>query len=355
MNVETDKVAPAETDTTEKNAGPINSSSKSTVIVLLAIVLAVAAIIFSGFNYQLIRARSTDTSLTDTTTRLDRQITELNRAITTLTSSQADLQTEIARLEQEQSRQADNLQTLFQLQGQDNTAWAVAEIENLLIMAIHRLTLERDVTTSLAALEAAHTRLVNLADPALFSVRRQLTSDINALKSINVVDITGLSLYLADFLARSGELQLKPTAPSSVENDDTPLTTEASAWQRLSSAVWQEFRSMFVVTRTGSNARATLLPDETWFLYQNLRLQLETARLAIIRRDTETFRTSLELVKSWLTEYFDSSDGTVTNLMNTTERMLRLDLDPALPDISSSLETLRAYQRDRNGSEQPGN
>lgn len=352
MNVETDKAAPAETDTTEKSAGSANSSSKSIFLVFLAIVLAVAAIIFSGFNYQLIRAGSTDTSLTDTTTRLDRQITDMNRAITALTSSQADLQSQLARLEQEQSRQAENLQSLYQLQGQDNTAWALAEIENLLIMALHRLTLERDVTTSLAALEAAHTRLVNLADPALFSVRRQLTSDINALKSINVVDITGLSLYLSDFISRSGGLPLKPTAPISGDNDnDTTVVTDGSAWQRLVSAVWQEFRSMFVITRTGSNASAIMLPDETWFLYQNLRLQLETARLAIIRRDTETFRTSLELVQSWLAEYFDSSDGTVANLISSTERMLRLDLDPALPDISSSLESLRAYQRERAGSE----
>src|SRR5690606_24035762 len=129
--------------------------------------------------------------------------------------------------------------------------------------------------------------------------------------SVNVVDITGLSLYLTDFLARVEDLPLKPVSSLQAPTDSSGQITEGqgTAWQRLVSSVWQEFRSMFVITRTGSNARATMLPDQTWFLYQNLRLQMETARLAIMRRDTDTLRASLATLQSWLTEYFDAGDA----------------------------------------------
>jgi uroporphyrin-3 C-methyltransferase len=137
--------------------------------------------------------------------------------------------------------------------------------------------------------------------------------------------------------------------------DSPPETVEGGgdtrpAWRRLLSAVWREVRGMFVVTRTGSHARATLLPHESYFLYQNLRLQLETARLAAVRRDTTSLRASMEIVHGWLTEYFDTADSAVTNVLQASERMRQLELNPELPDVSSSLETLHAYMKDSDAS-----
>ena len=110
---------------------------------------------------------------------------------------------------------------------------------------------------------------------------------------------------------------------------------------------------MFVITRTRGNAQATLLPDQAWFLYQNLRLQLETAKLAVVRHDTETLRSTLQQMAGWLRDYFDTSDGGVANILQATEKMSAIDLAPALPDISSSLETLRAFIRSRTQVDAP--
>jgi uroporphyrin-3 C-methyltransferase len=88
-----------------------------------------------------------------------------------------------------------------------------------------------------------------------------------------------------------------------------------------------------------------LLPGEEYFLTQNLRLELESARLSVLRADTGNLRASIVLIKSWLRQYFDTRDSAVINVMETLDQMQLIELKPALPDISSSVETLRAYLR----------
>ena len=54
-------------------------------------------------------------------------------------------------------------------------------------------------------------------------------------------------------------------------------------------------------------------------------------------------RVSIDLMQSWMRHYFDTSDSAVVNVMETLDQMRTVELKPVLPDISSSLESLRAY------------
>jgi len=88
-----------------------------------------------------------------------------------------------------------------------------------------------------------------------------------------------------------------------------------------------------------------LTPKESFFLYQNLQLQLETARLAAMRHDEASFTASLKTARSWLDKYFDSESTDVTAFAASLEGLSGLDIDPPLPDISSALTALRAHTR----------
>ncbi len=321
------------------------AGSSSSAIVWLAVLLSLVGIGAGVFSWRELATLKSDTTLTDQIAQRDRRIDDLQRRLEALGAAQADLQTGISTLERADAGTAETLRRLSGSINVSNTELAVAEIEQLLIMAVHRLTLERDVSTALTTLETAQQRLTSLDDPGLASAKTQLAADIYTLRSISPVDITGLSLYLADMLGRVAGLPLNQVAvvePEPVTTTTVDQTT-LPAWQRLIHAVWQEFRSLFVITRTGSNDRATLLPNESWFLYQNLRLQLESARLAVIREDTENLRVSLQQVTAWLNDYFDTSNNDVSNMLQTAGQMTALELAPVLPDISSSLETLRAF------------
>jgi len=264
----------------------------------------------------------------------------------------AAMENAIKQLGQKQNEQSDALASLYRDTQGNNEDWAIAEVEYLLIIAMHRLLLEEDVMTALAAMEAADLRLKGLGDPGLLPVRKQLTTDMNQLRAVNHPDIAGMAIYLADMVDLSADLPLKSEvttntiAAHSLDEDQANDGVDVDPfWKRLPKIIWLEIKSWVVIKRTGDVNQALLLPSEEYFLTQNLRLELESARLSVLRADSGNLRASVVLIQSWLRQYFDTSDSAVMNVMETLDQMQAIELKPALPDISSSVESLRAYLR----------
>jgi len=289
-------------------------------------------------------------------TGLASQTVALKKNIAALQAQQAGLMNSVNALIDAQASLQKNMANLDQ--GQNNTGqeWALAEVEYLLLLATHRLLFEADIHTALAAMQAADNRLKNLPDPALLAVRKQVLADMNALRSIRAVDISGLALYLADLLARTDNLPLKEPeikTQQTVTTVEAPEDTTQPWWRRLSSSVWRELKGVIIISHDGERAELSPLPQQSFYLRQNLRLQLETARYAVLRRDTELLHSSVETIKVWLRSYFAVSNNSVSNIIESLSQMQSLDLAPPIPAISSSLETLRAYMQTGNvGSEE---
>ncbi len=269
------------------------------------------------------------------------------------------MEDKIKQLEQNQREQSDVLASLFYRDKQrNNEDWAIAEVEYLLIIAMHRLFLEEDITMALAAMEAADLRLKNLGDPGLLPVRQQLAADMNQLRAINQADIAGMAIYLADIIDLSADLPLKSemiakanTEISANENQADEGLDAEPIWKKIPRLLWREIKSLVVIKRTDEIQQALLLPSEEYYLIQNLRLELESARLSVLSADSGNLRASIVLIQSWLQQYFDTSDSAVINVVETLEKMQEIELKPALPDISSSAESLRAYLHDVANSE----
>jgi uroporphyrin-III C-methyltransferase len=269
------------------------------------------------------------------------------------TGNIAAVEDDIRQLQQKQNEQSDTLASLYRDKQGNNEDWAIAEVEYLLIIAMHRLILDENVVTALAAMEAADLRLKNLGSPGLLPVRQQLAADINQLRAVNQADIAGMAIYLAELVDLSADLPLKSEVIKKVNaitsSDENRIDDGSGAdpvWKKVPRILWQEIKSLIVIKRTGEVKKALLLPGEEYFLYQNLRLELENARLSVLRADSGNLRASVTLIQSWLRQYFNTSDSAVINVMETLDQMQEIEMKPALPDISSSLESLRAYLRD---------
>ena len=275
--------------------------------------------------------------------------------VDSMTGNLATVDHAIRQLESKQVEQAEALTSLYrdmQKQG-SNEDWAIAEIEYLLIIAMQRLLLEEDVTTALATMEAADLRLKNMGNPDLLLVRKQLVSDMNQLRSVNLADTVGMAIYLADMVDLSADLPLKrevivETMDSSSTNTSDNEPVVDPLWKRIPKILWQEIRSLVVIKRSDEVKQALLLPSEEYFLYQNLRLELESARQAVLRSDSQNLRSSINLILPWMRQYFNTSDSAVVNVMETLDKMRSIELKPDLPDVSSSLESLRAYIREKS-------
>ncbi len=264
----------------------------------------------------------------------------------------AAIEKEIKKLQKKQSDQSDILTSLYRNTRGGNGNWVIAEIEYLLAIAMHKLMLEKDVALALAAMETADLKLRNLRSPRLLPVRKQLAANMNQLRAINHTDISGMAVYLAQMGELSAQLPLKlgmiKKENTAILSDENQLNDELDTeplWKRFPRIFWQEIKSLVIIKRSDELRQAFLLPDEEYFLYQNLRMQLENARLSVLRADSENFSASIVLIQSWLRKYFDTNDSAVINIIETLDKMQIIELVPQLPDISASMENLRTYLR----------
>lgn len=344
---------------TSPAAGKVKKPASATRLVLVLLCLAaLAAIGASGYTlYELRKAQKQLDSLADKQGKLAGiqasidQLRSANRKLQQSLNEQAARQAEQAA---KQESLAAGLAAAGRKTGNDDRNWLLADIRHLLTVAVQRLTLDRDVTVALAAMQSADDRLRDYNDPDLLPLRRQLTADINSLRAVNPVDISGLALYLIDTSARVEKLPLKPLPKDektgSAGTGGKGEQSQKSTWRRLVDEITDTLKGLVRVYHKGEGSTISLMPDQRYYLYQNLRLQLATATRAVLHRQTRDFHTSVKIIQDWLRDNFDTNAPAVSNILDALARMEKIDLQPKLPDISSSLETVRSLARGKTAS-----
>lgn len=230
--------------------------------------------------------------------------------------------------------------------GRSQHDWVLAEVQYLLTVANQRVQLQRDTATAAAALESADRRLQSLADPGFNPVREQISRELTALRAVSTPDLAGIALTL-DTLAQDAagfplkDAQARAFAPDS---DNAPDAAEDD-WTRLPQLIWDALRRLVVVRRNDAPIGPMLAPEQQFFLYENLRLQLSIARLAALSGDTTSYRASLKTAAAWLTGHFAADAPRNQAAAAELERLAALELRPELPDISASLRLLRQQLR----------
>jgi uroporphyrin-3 C-methyltransferase len=229
-----------------------------------------------------------------------------------------------------------------------NEDYALAEIEHLLTIANYNLQLDHNVATALSAMEAVDARLKGFTNADALSAREQLIADMNELRSLNQADLSGMALYLSGLIRRVDDLQLKENVviEQEIETNKEQKTVEpAEDIKHFLALVFEELKSLVVITRDTDVGTASLLPDEVYFLRANLKLELANARFAVFNRDTDNLHMSIGHLQSWLKGYFDLSDANVRNIFDSLSTMKKTKLEFPELDINSSLESVRALSR----------
>lgn len=228
-------------------------------------------------------------------------------------------------------------------------AWLRAEVKYLLRLAHEELHLAHNVAGALTALRAADERLQSLADPALHPVRAKLREHIAALEALPDPDVTGMALTLNALAGRVRELPLARRAHREYAPENSAGPPAASGfWTRLWRGLSGAFANMVTVRRNETPVRPLLPPEQEYFVYQNLALQLQMARLALLRGDGANFRASLDTARAWLTTWFDTADPAVKSALADIEGLLEQPMPAELPDISGALQLLKARLPDED-------
>ena len=249
-----------------------------------------------------------------------------------------------AKIVESQNQQV-ALEAMYQELSRNRDEWSLTEIEQILSIAAQQLQLAGNVPAALIALQAADSRLQRIDKPQLASLRKVIDQDIQTLKALPFIDLVGISVKLDNLIAAADKLPLLSEARA-MPADDALLSTEAAAstWSRWTGGIWREIRQLVRVQNLESTDVPLLSPNQTFFLRENLRLRLLTARLALLRYDEATYKTDLKAAREWLNRYFDTANRNVRNDDAVLGQLIDSSISIKIPDISGSMDAVRNYK-----------
>jgi uroporphyrin-3 C-methyltransferase len=356
-----------EAEVIHENSGRQGGRRLPLALAGLALVLVTAGLLF-GYRYWL--------QMEQTLSRLDTALQQANQEQATLVERlqqaqreakqqlQATAEQELALKEQHQqllaakqeSKRTDDqlYHALSEIQarlGGKEAQWRVAEAEYLLRVANHRLNLMADPGTAMEALKAADERLSATGDPGWSRVRDQIAREITLLTALPKVDQAGISAELAALADQLGQLPLLHEGVSLVGEIAPPEETESVVEKgvfdlsQITDDLWQGLKSMLVIRHHEKPVSAMLPPEQRYFLLQNMRLKLEAAKAALMGRNQPLYEDNLKVAAAWVGTYFDVEDPGVSGFRQQLEGLARRNVAPELPDISSSLRSLRTRRQ----------
>ena len=221
-------------------------------------------------------------------------------------------------------------------------AWLLAEAEYYMQIANAQLQLAGNPHLASLALSFADERLLQLADPALMDVRRVLSDELRAVEGMERPDIEGVTLTLASLAGVVDSLPMRAEV-GTLQSSAVEVDPELSGMDRALASLKRAVGDVVSVRRTDEAAAPLTAPDAVYFLRANLALQLQAARLALLRTEKEIFEASLDDARDWLNRYYDTESAPVQSALETISEIRNGMFSVAPPDISESLRLLRQH------------
>lgn len=287
-------------------------------------------------------------------------IKELQAKVNVLESRQTESQSQQLALEQ-----------LYQELNRNRDDWALAEIEQVLSTASQQLQLAGNVQGAVIALQNADNRLSRSDKPQFIIIRRAIAKDLERLKALPVVDLTGIALRLDSIIGQIDAMPLlsdeKPVVSATQPKTSRRAQQQAAAgapagaaakgsagsdwiaglenaWYSWTSEMWSEVRQLIQVRHVESPDALLLSPTQSYYARENLKLRLLNARLALLTRNEAAFRSDLIAAQDAIGKFFD----TRARQTQTTQALLRQvqasNLSIELPTLAESLNAVRNYK-----------
>ncbi len=275
----------------------------------------------------------------------------LSRTLSEADARQSDaammIEDELATL---RGRLDETVRMVVEAAAPDEREWKLAEVEYLLRIANHRVTMEQDVRGALQLTVAADAVLESLDDFSMHEVRAELAREISALKMVPGLDVTGIYVRIDALSEHVGQLQARRPWAQAQRQEGSAETiveeAERSVWTMLA-----ERLSLLVRIQVADALprRPQLSEEEVQYVHQLLRLQLEQAKLGLLRKDQTLYTGNLSSAATWVREYFDPEAPASVMVLDELTELAAIQLAVGIPDISASSNLLRGLRRMEEG------
>lgn len=322
------------------------------------LVVAVLALGLAGWQWFETRARLAETQQ-EVARRLSESDVAANENRALAKQAQEQLASVHGKLGELEGRLADSksqqevLEALYQNLARNSEESALAEIEHSVTLASQQLQLAGNVQGAVLALQAAEARLAASSRPQFIGLRKVLVRDLERLRAVPELDLPGMYLRIENVITSIDSLPL--AVEGRPREEGAPAPAEAAApsaftfgyWEVLARDLWREVRSLVRIQRFDREEPALLAPSQIFFLRENLKLRLLTARLALLSRDQWTYRNELKQCLASIGRYFDGQAPAVRRVMDVLGQLSATELNITLPSLNDSLSAIKAARSEK--------
>lgn len=285
-------------------------------------------------------------------------VKEMQAKVNVLEGKQVEAQSQQLALEQ-----------MYQELSRNRDDWALAEIEQVLSTASQQLQLAGNVQGAVIALQNADNRLSRSDKPQFIIIRRAIAKDLERLKALPIVDLTGIALRLDSIIGQVDTMPLLADEKPAMAATQPKVSRRAAkapesraaggkagasgtdwiadledAWNSWTSEMWSEVRQLIRVRNVEVPDALLLSPTQAYYARENLKLRLLNARLALLTRNESAFRSDLIAAQDAIAKYFD----TRAKQTQTTQALLRQvqasNVSIEMPTLAESLNAVRNYK-----------
>ena len=248
-----------------------------------------------------------------------------------------------SKLAESQSQQ-NALQSLYQELSRNSDEWAFAEVEQMLDIASQQLQLAGNVKAALIALQTADARLQRVDRPQFIPLRKIINKDIERLKAVPYVDTVAISVRLDNLISKVDTMPLAMNMRPHSEPSEAGEQTAQSAWLKFAREIWQDMKQMVRIQDTAEQEIPLLAPDQSFFLRENLKLRLLSARLALLQHDETSFKSDINAAQEWIARYYDNSSEATKAALASLRQLRESRVSIEIPSISASLDAARNFK-----------
>jgi uroporphyrin-3 C-methyltransferase len=326
----------------------------------LALLLALAGVGASGWGLWQLRSLQVQTQQQQSqlaeaqaqAQRLSLREQSLTAQLAQLPSADelAERQRLLASVQGDQQRLSVRLDNVLNASRQD---WRLAEAEHLLRLASLRLSALQEINGAKALVQTADDILREQDDPAAFAARGELAKSLEALRSLQQPDRTGLFLQLGALRAQVA--QLNPQTPAFADTGGVLANLAAEGDGSSRWAQWLEQLSHYfrIDFSAAQDIRPLLAGQSLAQVRLALTLALEQAQWGALNGDSGVYQQSLQQARDVLNDQFNQDNPEVQGLRNRLAELLTQPVRVAMPDLTQAMAALQAYVQLRESGPAP--
>jgi uroporphyrin-3 C-methyltransferase len=256
-----------------------------------------------------------------------------------------------AAIQQNNQQIANNLSKVNEIAGRRPVDWLLAEANYLLNIAGRKLWLEHDVDTAILMLQAADSRLQDMAEPSLLVVREKLASDISTLQQLNPLSTTAIALDISGLGKQVDNLPLTFFKKPENSNSEMALSTDDTDWyDNLVNSINHVLAGFFSVKKITTDIKPFMSEQQQWLVKEQLKFSLLSAQTAALREQWPVFIDAINNALVLVNTHFDGQSLTVSQFTAGLQTLLNSEIDKNYPQQFAASTAMQDAMDSRLGN-----